>query len=868
MKEYEVKSLKKFLVSMFAAGAVFCMVPTSFAASDIESHWAKSYIESLNVDGVINPSSSGEYAPDEQITRAEFMRYINRAFGFTETTSISFSDVSSSAWYYETVQIASNYGYIDGVGDNKMNPDGTLTREQAATVLGRLHKYVPEADENSLSFSDKATISDWSFGYVAEAVNQGYIEGYTDGTFKPKGEITRAEISKILYYFMGTSLQKDGASYTEADLNEGTKNVSISGACSLSDVTIEGNLYITEGAGSSYITLDGVTVNGQIIVSGSALVLEDVNAAQITVSSPMSYEPTVTLVSGTSIAQTNVKTSCSLFESELDSSAGGFSKITLNGVGVDLTLDAGDVWELTVEEKATINASDDTVIDILTANASVDMYGGKSIGEARLNTTGCIIEDIKPGTVTLGSGASATIKGETVESEYGVIVSPATLSFEYSDRTSISHSYDFTFSGASSDLGSVTVDGKSLVVGTDYTAISGNGGVRLYKTYLSELSPGSHKLTLVFDDGTKGFLTIQIADTEANAVTPQSFTFDIYTQSSNYVDMAAVLSLPTGTTLTTLTIGSKTLVRGTDYSYNVSSGAVIIYKEALESLSVGSYTITFKTSKSTSVTSKLTVVDTKPVNTLNMESIDFDANVTSGGYQDITVKLTPADGATLTKIRCNSETLEEDWQYQISGSNVILNKSAIAKFASSGANYADFVFVMSSGVSPVLRVNYVTTYGWTIQVVDDLGAAISGVTVVVTPSDTESGSSAQTLTTDSEGKVVAYVKKGSYTAVASGGRLAEEIAVGKTTINTNNSTTLTAKVLETLTLTVVNSFGAKLEGATITIDGTTKTTGSDGTVVFELARGNYSAQISCSGYATQVKTYTLSATTKERITLT
>lgn len=860
--------MKKLLFSLFAAGTIFCLVPTSFAASDIESHWAKSYIESLNADGVINPSSSGDYSPDEEISRAEFMRYINRAFGFTETTSISFSDVASEAWYYETVQIASNYGYITGVGNNKMNPDDTLTREQAATILGRLHKYTPDADVDDISFSDKGSINDWSLGYVVEAVNQGYIDGYNDGTFMPQGAITRAEISKILYYFMGTSLQNDGASYTEADLNEGTKNVSISGACTLSDVTIEGNLYVTEGADSGYITLDDVTVKGQIIVSGKALVLEDVNAAQITVSSPMAFEPTVSLVSGTSIAKTDVKTSCSLIENELDSSAGGFSAITLNGAGIELTLDAGDVWELTVDEKATINASDDTVIEVLTANASVDLYGGKSIGEARLNTTGCNIEDIKPGTVTLGSGATATIKGETVESEYAVIVSPATLSFAYSDRTSLSHSYDFTFSGASAELGSVTVDGKSLVVGTDYTAISGNAGVRLYKTYLSELSPGSHMLTLIFDDGTKGFLTIQIADTETNAVSPQSFTFDIYTESSNYVDMGAVLSLPTGTTLTMLTIGSKTLERGTDYSYNSSTGAIVIYKEALENFSVGSYTITFKTSKGTSATSKLTVVDTKPVNTLSVESVDFDANTTSGGYQDITVKLTAADDATLTKIRCNGETLEENWQYQVSGSNVILNKSAVAKFASDGANYADFVFAMSSGVSPVLRVNYVTTYGWTIQVVDDLGAAISGVTVVITPSDTDSESSAQTLTTDSEGKVVAYVKKGSYTAVASGGRLAEAVSVSKTAVNANKSTVLTAKVLESLTLTVINSFGAKLEGATVTIDGTTKKTGSDGVVTFELARGSYSAQISCSGYTTQVKTYTLSSTMKERVTLT
>lgn len=860
-----MNSLKKLWISLLAAGALLSAMPQSFAASDIESHWAKSYLEALNADGVINPSSTGAYSPDEEITRAEFMRYINRAFGFTEKTDISFSDVSSTAWYYETVQIASNYGYIDGVGDNKMNPDGTLTREQAATVLGRLHKYTPVADIDDISFSDKLEISDWSFGYVAEAVQQGYIEGYTDGNFKPKGQITRAEISKILYYFVGSSLQEDGKSYTEDSLREDTKNVSISGTCALSDVTIEGNLYITEGVGSGSVTLDNVTVQGQVIVSGGRLVLDDVNAAQITVSSPMAYEPTVTLVAGTSVAQTDVMTSCSLLEDSLDSSAGGFSNVTMRGAGAKLTLDAKEIWELTIEKQANIDASDDTVVDVLIANAPMNLYGTKSIGEAQLNAVGCNIEDVKPGTVALGSGASATIRGETMESEYAVIVSPATLSFAYGERTTLSHAYDFTFSGTGESISTVTMDEKSLVVGTDYTVIS--GGVRLYKTFLSSLDAGSHKLTLTFEDGTKGFLTIQIADSEKNAVAPLNFTFDLYTGSSNYMDMNAVISLPTGTSLSILSIGSKTLVRNTDYSYNASTGAVVIYKEVLEALSVGSHLITFRTDKSDIITTNLTVVDTKPVNKLNVESVDFDVNTTSGGYKDIEVTLSPADGATLTKIVCKNETLEEDWHYQVSGSKITLSKAAVAKFRGSAASYTDFVFSMSSGVSPTLRVNYVTTYGWTIQVVDDLGAALSGVTVVVTPGDTETGSSAQTLTTNDEGKVVAYVKKGSYSAVASGGSLAEDISVGTTAINTDKSTTLTGKVYESLTLTVVNSFGAKLEGASVTIDGTTQKTASDGTVTFELVRGTYSVQISHTGYATQVKTYTLSSTTKDRVTL-
>ena len=136
--------MKKLLSAVLAAAMLTSTLPTALAVSDIENHWAKPYLLEMEDLGVIKPSSTtGEFTPNQAIERWEFMRYVNRAFGFTETTNISFSDVPSNSLYYETVQTAVKYGYINGVGNNKMDPEGTLTREQAATILGRLHKYTP-----------------------------------------------------------------------------------------------------------------------------------------------------------------------------------------------------------------------------------------------------------------------------------------------------------------------------------------------------------------------------------------------------------------------------------------------------------------------------------------------------------------------------------------------------------------------------------------------------------------------------------------------------------------------------------------------------------------------------------------------------
>ena len=89
---------------------LLCSMPAAFAASDIENHWAKQYLLAMQDLGVIKPSSDNEFTPDNAIARWEFMRYVNRAFGFTEKASINYTDVPSGSLYYDVVQTAVYYG--------------------------------------------------------------------------------------------------------------------------------------------------------------------------------------------------------------------------------------------------------------------------------------------------------------------------------------------------------------------------------------------------------------------------------------------------------------------------------------------------------------------------------------------------------------------------------------------------------------------------------------------------------------------------------------------------------------------------------------------------------------------------------------
>lgn len=858
--------MKRFLTAVLSAALLICTLPAAFAASDIQNHWAKSYIEALSNQGIMNPSSStGEYKPNQAITRAEFMRYINRAFDFTQKSTISFADVAKADWYYETVQIAVAHGYINGVGNNKMDPNGTLTREQAATILGRLQKYTPTSSDSLLtSFKDSGTINSWSREYLADAIDNGYLNGYTDGTLKPQGQITRAEIAKILYFYMGTPLNTKSGVYTSANLQSTTKNVSITAPCTLSDTTVNGNLYITEGVLSGEVSLKNVNVSGRVIISGGAVTLDGVNTAQMVVSTPLGITPQVICSGNTNIGQTTVMTSASLSESNLSVSAGGLSDLTLSGSGLSLTLD-GQVWTTKVSQPATILTTGGTEINELTADAKVTVSGGGSIQKAKLNATGCNLL-MKPGSVELASGVTATIAGEEVKSSSSVSVSPAALSFDVSDTSSIAHSYDFTFNSDKNDLTKVVCNGANLKQGTDYALLTSQNGIRVYKTYLTTLSAGTYSMELYFEDGTKAAIAVSSINSALSAVSPSTVTFDKYKESANYADQSVTVTLPAGTTLSDVKIGSTLLTRGDDYTYASTSGLVTLKLSALASRSTGSYTVTFVPSRGSSMTCALTVVDTSPVNALSQSTADFDANTSSGGYTDLTVTLKPANGATLKYIRSNNKTLEENWQYQTNGNVITLSKSAVSSFATSGANYADFTFVMSSGVNPVLRVNYVTTYALTATVVDDLGNAISGASVTCTPSDAETGTPVQTVNTDSSGKAVFYVKRGSYTLKASDSRFTASVSA-TTSVTNARTVTLTGEILETVEITVTNSYGAKLSGAAVTIGGKIVNTGADGVATFRLKRSTYTAQIACQGYTSQSLAIIVKDTVRERVIL-
>ena len=135
----------------------------------------------------------GSVQPEGDITRAEVATIFFRLLtdesrdAFWSQTN-DYTDVPADAWYNNAVSTLSNAGVIDGYEDGTFKPDGNITRAEFATIAVRFFEATYDGED---LFSDIA--GHWAQDYINEAANAGIVDGYPDGTFRPQQLITRAE---------------------------------------------------------------------------------------------------------------------------------------------------------------------------------------------------------------------------------------------------------------------------------------------------------------------------------------------------------------------------------------------------------------------------------------------------------------------------------------------------------------------------------------------------------------------------------------------------------------------------------------------------------------------------------------------------
>ena len=147
--------------------------------------------------GITGGIGNGLFGPNQPCTRAQIVTFLWRAAGSSEPKSMSsFSDVSADSYYAKAVAWAVENGITTGTGDGKFSPDATCTREQAVAFLYRASG--SPAVSGGSAFSDVAANAYYADA-VAWAEKNGVTGGIGGGLFGSGNTCTRAQIVTFLY---------------------------------------------------------------------------------------------------------------------------------------------------------------------------------------------------------------------------------------------------------------------------------------------------------------------------------------------------------------------------------------------------------------------------------------------------------------------------------------------------------------------------------------------------------------------------------------------------------------------------------------------------------------------------------------------
>ena len=148
----------------------------------------------------------GTFGPENNMTRAEVAQmFYNLLLDQDVTITKTFDDVPANAWYTKAVNTLASLDIISGVGDNKFEPERSITRAEFTAMA---MKFAVGGEEGENIFSD-VDENDWFYDAVVNSIQYGWIHGYGDGTFRPNNPITRAEVTAIVNNMLGRAADED-----------------------------------------------------------------------------------------------------------------------------------------------------------------------------------------------------------------------------------------------------------------------------------------------------------------------------------------------------------------------------------------------------------------------------------------------------------------------------------------------------------------------------------------------------------------------------------------------------------------------------------------------------------------------------------
>lgn len=213
----------KFVPSVFTNGetpeaefyrnsnSIYTVITLDKSFSDVPAdHWGKADVDVLTNKLIVYGMDEDTFAPNRDITRAEFAGLLVRSLGLGLTeASETFSDVSEDDWFSTEVAIAAQAGLIFGYEDGTFRPNRVITREELAAMVVRAANYagadlsVTEAEQDQLlaQYDDRSAIG-WGHEEMAAAVDANIVYGMSEDTLAPKQHATRVQATAMLKRYL------------------------------------------------------------------------------------------------------------------------------------------------------------------------------------------------------------------------------------------------------------------------------------------------------------------------------------------------------------------------------------------------------------------------------------------------------------------------------------------------------------------------------------------------------------------------------------------------------------------------------------------------------------------------------------------
>lgn len=171
---------------------------------DVEAGtWYYEYVLAAAEKGLMNGYDSGDFGPDDKLTRAQMVKTLANLVGVDLTAYADknggFSDVEAGAWYAPSIAWATELGLVNGRGDGTFDPDAPISRQHLCSIMARYLRVLGIAPDTQVDpFLDESQMDGTSVDDVYYCAGLNLVGGVGEGKFAPQGMATRAQCAKIL----------------------------------------------------------------------------------------------------------------------------------------------------------------------------------------------------------------------------------------------------------------------------------------------------------------------------------------------------------------------------------------------------------------------------------------------------------------------------------------------------------------------------------------------------------------------------------------------------------------------------------------------------------------------------------------------